>query len=100
MTKTKVWNQHHYNAVAKEIRGELTKSLGFYGEYNEAKIRNKDRAPYYATEAIVRLAINFAKRFNDDWLQAEEGLAFDPLKWLDQCSPDPDMYPLSELWEI
>lgn len=98
-TKTKNWHALHYNAVAKEIRDELAKALGFYGNYDPTKIVKEGRAPYYAVEALVRLALRFAKRFNDDFERASEGLVFDPLKWLDQCSPDPEMYPLSELWE-
>lgn len=43
-------------------------------------------------EVVVDLALTFAERFMQD-----EG--FDPLKFLDQCSPNPDLYPFSELWE-
>lgn len=29
----------------------------------------------------------------------EDNKAFDPIKFLDACSPDPEVYPLSELWD-
>lgn len=97
---SKVWGPQHYNAVAKEIREELTKALDFYKHgYEPSVILKKDQASYYATEVLVKLALRFADRFDKDFAQADEGLAFDPLKFLDQCSPDEDMYPLSELWE-
>lgn len=49
----------------------------------------------YFTKAnvITDLALSFAQTF------AEDNVNFDPLKFLDQCSPDPDRLPLSELWE-
>lgn len=43
--------------------------------------------------ATVDLALEFAKYFEGD------NDRFDALKFLDACSPDVDMYPLSELWE-
>lgn len=41
---------------------------------------------------IEGIALAFAHRFMED-----EG--FDPLAFLDKCSPDVDSYPLSELWD-
>ena len=42
---------------------------------------------------ITTLALEFAVKF------AEDNVQFDPLQFLDQCSPDPSVFPLSELWE-
>jgi hypothetical protein len=86
----------HYNAIAKDIREELTTALDFYkfgysdyvGKKNTTHGRN-----YYGVEALVKLALRFARRFEAD------NERFDPLKFLDQCSPNDELYPLSELWE-
>jgi hypothetical protein len=56
-------------------------------------MRKERKARYYAVAALVNLALSFAKRFKED------NPKFDPLKFLDACSPDPDIYPISELWE-
>lgn len=44
--------------------------------------------------ALTRLALSFAHRFNDKNIPF-----FDPLRFLDACSPNTDLYPLSEMWE-
>jgi len=41
---------------------------------------------------IAELALDFAKSFEED------NPIFDPIKFLDACSPDEELYPLSELW--
>jgi hypothetical protein len=46
-----------------------------------------------ARTVLALLALDAARRFKED------NPEFDHLKWLDQCSPDPTLYPLSELWE-
>jgi hypothetical protein len=78
-------NQHVYNLVAKTIREELKPYVNL-----QSNVLNDYAAGHRA--ALMDLAMKFAKRFN------EEG-DFDPLKFLDKCSPDEDLYPLSELWE-
>jgi hypothetical protein len=81
--KTSLFHKAHYNIIAAQFSGafdvyltEPRKSIRL------AKIR-----------AIVDLALSMAKRFRED---NEE---FDPHKFLDACSGDADLYPLSELWE-
>jgi hypothetical protein len=55
-------------------------------------LRNAARDPQsLSRNALTDLALAFAERFQQD-----EG--FDPLDFLDKCSPDIDLYPLSELW--
>jgi hypothetical protein len=71
-----------YNTVAKVMREEWPAH-----HTNNAQTRA-------ATHTHVSIALNFAKRFKDSDPQ------FDPLSFLDHCSPDPDLYPLSELWEV
>jgi hypothetical protein len=74
----------HYNFVAKRIRDNFP---GVY-DYGDS------RAEYLSvSDAIVRLAIDFAKHFKED------NPAFDPLMFLDACSPNAEELPLSELWE-
>lgn len=102
MTKIKKWNAIHYNAIAKDIREEFQGYLNAMtansiittqADYDKACDTARD-----SIGALTRLALRFAKRFYDDCAEADEGLVFDPLMFLDQCSPDPDSYPLSELW--
>lgn len=50
-----------------------------------------DRA---AAATHVGIALDFARWFvkhNPDW---------EPYDWLDSCTPYPELYPLSELWEV
>ena len=86
------FSKQHYNAIAKDIREEFASCLSEYSNptpYNKlSKLRR-----LYCTDALVKLALRFARRFQED------NEYFDPLKFLDACSPDTDLYPLSELWE-
>lgn len=68
---------HVHNLVAKILREN-------YPKYPEEGILAQRRQ-------IEELALAFAKRFQED-----EG--FDPIAFLDKCSPDTDLYPISELW--
>jgi hypothetical protein len=85
----------HYNAIAKDVRDELTDAMAFYSpssmEALSTLVANDRR--YYAVDSLIKLALRFARRFADDYE------LFDPLKFLDACSPNVDMYPLSELWD-
>ena len=79
VTENKYAAPHVWNLVAKILRE--TYATGF----DDPFIRGSRRT-------IETLAVKFAQRFQED-----EG--FDPLAFLDKCSPNPDLYPLSELWE-
>jgi hypothetical protein len=73
------------NLVAKVIREELT--VVVEGDLSHSyKVLSADVA--------TKIALNFARRF------AKDNHDFNPLKFLDQCSPNPQLYPLSELWEV
>lgn len=74
----------HYNFVAKRLR-ENFPGVHDYGD---------SRAEYLSvSDAFVRLALAFARKFKED------NPRFDPLKFLDACSPDPEQLPFSEHWE-
>jgi hypothetical protein len=70
---------HVWNLVAKQLREQYPTGYTF-------------NADLEARATISGLALAFAKRFMED-----EG--FDPIRFLDLCSPDPERYPLAELWE-
>ena len=76
------YHAQHYNLVAKVLREEFPITT-----------RNT-QATRLQGETVVRIALNFATRFYND------NPSFDPLKFLDQCSPDSDQFPFSELWEL
>lgn len=67
-----------YNFVAKRIR-EV-----FPMEQGERSMIERS--------ILCILAMKFAHAY------LEDNRLFDPLKFLDQCSPDAELYPLSELW--
>ena len=80
---TPLFHRGHYNVIAAQIKRELAK-------HDAPRIVATQRM--YARNALLDLALAMAKR-----LQADNP-EFDPLTWLDQCSPDPVEYPISELW--
>lgn len=99
--KSKRWTSIHYNAIAKEIR-ELF-PITPNDEYNEVsssewvQIEKEENAQ---RTVLVNLAINLAKRFMQDSDEAVEGYVFDPIKFLNACSPNLALYPLGDLWEV
>lgn len=96
MTKTSVFHRAHYNILAAQIKHGLEKHHAPY------LLKGKD-AKYHlgARNALIELALSLAKRLQEDNPPADgKGVYhFDPLRFLDACSPDPEQYPLSELWE-
>lgn len=76
------WTRLHHNAIAKEIREGFPIDTSF----------NRRVAPIERA-TLASLALSFAKRFQAD------NPNFKPLIFLDACSPNTDLYPLSELWE-
>jgi hypothetical protein len=84
--RSTLFSAQHYNAIAKIFRENFPADRGTWVGVE----RTKELA---AGAAIVDLALEFAKYFKKD------NPSFDPLKFLDHCSPDVDTYPLSELWE-
>lgn len=81
----------HYNAIAKEIRGIFPAKEP---ERPDSVAGRKMHELNLIERGILTiLALNLCKRFQAD------NPAFDPIKFLDACSPNTDLYPLSELWE-
>jgi hypothetical protein len=81
---TERWfDQRHYNSVAKIIREEFAAW--------DARYRSIEK--FAAFNVLSNIALDFAERFK------KECEDFDHLKFLDQCSHNVDLYPLSELWE-
>jgi hypothetical protein len=76
----KLFSAGHYNIIAGQFKKALDRFLG-----------HKDTSAESAT--LVDLALSMAKRF------ALDNDQFDPVRFLDACSPDTQLYPLSELWE-
>lgn len=82
------FDRRHYNALAKEIR-ELFPITSDFSEGNV--IVRHDEIVERAT--LSRLALNLAKRFKAD------NPRFDPVQFLSACSPNVELYPISEMWE-
>lgn len=73
------YHRLHYNFVAKRLRNHYPISSG-----------NMNMG---ARRVIEDVALEFAQRFKED------NSEFDAPAFLDQCSPDPERYPFSELWD-
>lgn len=73
---------HHYNVIAKRFRERFP--------VDSPPMDQKERCQ---RAILATLALNFAERLKQD------NDNFDPIKFLDACSPNPELYPLSELWE-
>lgn len=76
----------HYNFVAKRLREEYDTSRD-----TDSGVAKVIRLSHNAT--LHDLAMSFARSF------AKDNPQFDPLRFLDACSPDPELYPFSEMWE-
>lgn len=90
----KVWSKQHYNALAKEIRQMYSE---VNGDYSDSP--GEEMLAFAARHTLEEIALRLAKRFKKDSDEATAGWGFDPIKFLDACSPNTDLYPLSELWE-
>lgn len=76
----------YYNFIAKRIREHFD-----VGRVDDTPV---NRVMSMTNRAVLAdLAMDCARKFKED------NPSFDPLKFLDQCSPDVDMYPLSEMWD-
>lgn len=75
------FHKQHYNLVAKKLRTHFPT-----GDNEHLQIVMRG--------LICELALDFARSFEED------NPNFDPIKFLDACSPDPDRYPMSELWNV
>jgi hypothetical protein len=80
------YHKLHYNLVAKVLRDRFEEYVNDGGTTNSM-------TKLIQTSVVVSIALDFAHKFLMD------NPSFDPLKFLDACSPDVDLYPLSELWD-
>lgn len=83
MANTAKFAAQHYNIIA----AQFSTAFEIYLTEPKKSIR------LAKISAIVDLALAMAKRFKED------SPRFNPHKFLDACSGDVDLYPLSELWE-
>jgi len=72
----------HYNVIAKQFR----EAFSVWEDRD-------DPTTLHAWSALVDLMLNMALRFQAD------NERFDPERFLAACSPDPNKYPFSDLWE-
>lgn len=96
----KLFHKAHYEIIAKRFRislepyfdpnsdEEIRTKVGTYTRIQNPRVENQA-----ARLALVNLALDMAKRFQAD------NEDFKPLIFLDRCSPNPELYPLSELWD-
>lgn len=83
------FDRQHYNALAKLFRENFPQEIKPEDMVNPLENLNKRIKREQHVLMIVELAEYFVK--------GDPG--FKPLKFLDACSPDTDVYPLSELWD-
>jgi hypothetical protein len=86
-----LFHRAHYNALAKEVRDHFpTKTDGIVGSLQHAHSHSQNTI---VRGSMADFALSLCKRFKED------NPRFDPIKFLEACSPDNDLYPLAELWE-
>jgi hypothetical protein len=78
-----LFHRAHYNAIAKDIRN-LYAMVAIAGDKHESLV---------SCRTLEALALKFCVRFKVD------NPEFDPVQFLEQCSPNPNLYPLGELWD-
>jgi hypothetical protein len=87
--KSPLFHQAHYNIIAARIRETMPIDLApNTPQYDKIREHNM-----VSRAALTDLALSLAHRFKED------NPNFRPLSFLDACSPNTDVYPLSELWE-
>lgn len=84
--KGPLFHRAHYNIIAKQLR-EMA------GELTGTDSPGENAMAFLGMVTIQEVALRLAKRFKKD------NPNFDPLQFLDACSPDPDCFPFSELWD-
>lgn len=88
----KLFHRAHYNILAKRIRLSLEPWMREDQKYDFTQAR--DNAEVLAIRgALVTFAVDLARRLQAD---NEE---FDPVLFLNNCSPNVGLYPMGELWE-
>lgn len=75
-----------YNFVAKRIRED-------FPTYNPRSVYANDEVTLIKRGTLVDFALRCAYGFLQD------NPNFKPIEFLTRCSPDPERYPIQELWE-
>jgi hypothetical protein len=97
----KMFHRGHYEVIAGRFREQL-RPIQEAEEYFQQQYGDEGNWPGRTGQldkarlqrnAIVDLALSFAGRF------ALDNDEFDPIIFLDKCSPDTERMPISELWE-
>lgn len=88
----KLFHRAHYNILAKQFRENIQPYV------SEEALQNPDFSDVRtdmmaAGVSLVNLAVSVAIR-----LQADNE-DFDPVLFLNKCSPDEDKFPFGKLWE-
>jgi len=86
----KKFHRGHYEIIAARFRQGLEPYMNTH-QFDGDTIVTEDFLRGGKT-ALIDLALSLGLRFQAD---SED---FDPYIWLDRCSPDPERWPLSELW--
>ena len=79
----KMFHKGHYEIIAARFREAFAQHVQ----------NTDDPGELYVWGALVDLALSMALRFQAD------NEDFDPVIFMNRCSPDPEKYPLGDLWE-
>lgn len=92
-----IFSAQHYNFMAKRFRENLEPLFEAEEELRraiwEGYTSSQLEKARLQSSTLVGFAISLARNFGQD------NERFDPVKFLDACSPDAERYPLSELWD-
>jgi hypothetical protein len=88
----KMFHRGHWEVIAARFREQLEPILEAQANYEE-KTGTLSKYFHGQSTSLVNLALSLANRF------ALDNYEFSAEVFLDRCSPDPELYPLSELWE-
>lgn len=81
-THIPLFHRAHYNIIAAQIQRQYAVVIS--NRYDGMDIEQR---------SLEDLALNLAKRLKQD-----NPHRFDPVAFLNDCSPNIDLYPLGELW--
>lgn len=82
--------EYHANVIAKEIRALFPLPSADMVKPNSQIIKERE-LDMVRRGVLAALALNLAKRFKKDGLEY--------MKFLERCSPDNDLFPITELWD-
>jgi len=92
-----MFEQRHYKVIAEEIREQMSlfyKNSFSYGPNFKIGGGPEEKIVQFShNKKLIDLALALARRFNKD------NPRFDARRFLDACSPDVKIMPISELWK-